>query len=464
MASQRPAAIILCAGKGTRMKSDKAKVLHSLLGRPLCWYPHSRAFELGASPVISVVGYQGEAVTAALKEAFSDQPLGFATQTEQKGTAHAVRSAEAALAGFEGPVLILYGDVPLLRTETLKRLIAAYDPKRAPLAMITAFPKDAQGYGRVVRKDGVVTRIVEHRDASVEELKIAECNAGIYVIDAKFLWRSLAEVKPANAQGEFYLTDVVERSAAQGEVATVVADFEETAGVNDRAELAERAAVLRMRINAEYMRMGVTIQHPETTFIDEGVEIGPNTVIGPMVSIHAGCEVGAEVKIGQGSILMKTTIGDGTEIKPYSVFEETVVGPHCVIGPFARLRPGTVLDEGVHLGNFVETKKTRIKKGSKANHLSYLGDAEIGAGVNVGAGTITCNYDGVNKHQTVIGDGAFVGSDTQLVAPVTVGAGAYIGAGSTIVQDVPAMSLALSRSPQVIKEGWAEQKKKLKGK
>ncbi|MHB8873099.1 MAG: bifunctional UDP-N-acetylglucosamine diphosphorylase/glucosamine-1-phosphate N-acetyltransferase GlmU [Myxococcaceae bacterium] len=459
MPSTPLAAVVLCAGQGTRMKSEKAKVLHSLLGRPLCWYPVTRALELGASKVVAVVGHQAEAVTSALREAFPDAPLEFALQAEQKGTAHAVRCAEGVLSRSSGRVLILYGDVPLLREETLKELVSAYRAGKGPLAMLTTRPDDPTGYGRVVRQGGQVSRIVEHKDATPEERGIDEVNAGIYLVDSAFLWRSLGEIRPANAQGEYYLTDLVERAAGQGGVATVSAAPEETAGVNDRAELAARAKVLRMRINSEYMRLGVTLQHPETTFIDQGVEIGPNTVIGPMVSIHAGCEIGANVKLGQGSVLMRTTIGDGTEVKPYSVFEEAVVGPGCVIGPFARLRPGTVLDEGVHLGNFVETKKTRIKKGSKANHLAYLGDAEIGAGVNVGAGTITCNYDGVHKHKTVLGDGVFVGSDTQLVAPVTIGAGAYIGAGSTITKDVPPDALAISRVPQKIKEGWAAQKR-----
>jgi bifunctional UDP-N-acetylglucosamine pyrophosphorylase/glucosamine-1-phosphate N-acetyltransferase len=453
------AAVVLCAGKGTRMKSEKAKVLHSLLGRPLCWYPISRAFELNASPVVAVVGHQADAVKGALREAFPDQPLSFAVQAEQQGTAHAVRCAQEALAKHDGLIFILYGDVPLLQTQTLTALLAAYRAGKGPLAMITARLPDPTGYGRVVRENGHVTRIVEHKDATDEERKLDEVNAGLYLVDAKFLWSSLAEIRPANAQGEFYLTDIVTRAAAQGGVATVVASAEETAGVNDRADLAARASVLRMRINTEYMRQGVTLQHPETTFIDQGVEIGPNTVIGPMVSIHAGCEIGANVKLGQGSVLSHTTIGDGTEVKPYSVFEEAVVGPACVIGPFARLRPGTVLDEGVHLGNFVETKKARIKKGSKANHLSYLGDAEIGAGVNIGAGTITCNYDGVNKHLTVLGDGVFIGSDTQLVAPVKVGAGAYVGAGTTVTKDVPADALCISRVPQKVKEGWAAQKR-----
>ncbi len=459
MSSSSLAAVVLCAGKGTRMKSEKVKVLHSLLGRPLCWYPVSRAFELGADPVVAVVGYQADAVTGALREAFADKPIAFVVQAEQNGTAHAVRCAEGPLARHDGLVLILYGDVPNLRAETLSALAAAYRAGKGPLAMLTSRLADPTGYGRVVREGGRVKRVVEHKDASADERRLEEVNAGIYLVDSAFLWRSLSEVKAANAQGEFYLTDIIERAAAQGGVATVLAEADETAGVNDRAELAARAAVMRMRINTEYMRLGVTLQHPETTFIDQGVEIGPNTVIGPMVSIHAGCEIGANVKLGQGSILSRSTVGDGTEVKPYSVLEEAVVGPGCAIGPFARLRPGTTLDEGVHLGNFVETKKTRIRKGSKANHLSYLGDADIGAGVNVGAGTITCNYDGVDKHPTVLGDGVFIGSDTQLVAPVTVGAGAYVAAGTTVTADVPPDALVLSRVRQTIKEGWAAKKR-----
>ncbi|MFZ5469683.1 MAG: bifunctional UDP-N-acetylglucosamine diphosphorylase/glucosamine-1-phosphate N-acetyltransferase GlmU [Myxococcota bacterium] len=458
------AAVILCAGKGTRMKSEKAKVLHSLLGRPLCFYPLSRADEWGASPIVAVVGHQAEEVETAIRSGFPDRPMTFVRQAEQKGTGHAVRCAEQVLSSFEGAVLLLYGDVPLLRLETLRALLTKYREGKGPLALVSTFPKNPTGYGRIVRANGKVKAVVEEKDADASQKQIGEINAGVYLVESRFLWRTLAGLKAANAQGEYYLTDIVAAAAALGEVATVTADSDEVAGVNDRAELAQRAAILRMRINVEHMKNGVTLQHPETTFIDEGVEIGPNTVIGPMVSIHAGCEIGAEVKVGQGSVLMKSTIGDGTEIRPYSLFEESVVGPRCVIGPFARLRPGTVLDAEVHLGNFVETKKTRIKKGSKANHLSYLGDAEIGSGVNVGAGTITCNYDGVNKHTTVLGDGVFIGSDTQLVAPVKVGEGAYIGAGSTVTEDVPPGALALSRVKQVNKPGWVARKGKQKKK
>ncbi len=463
MATTALAAVVLCAGKGTRMKSEQAKVLHPLLGRPLCYYPVRRALDLGCAPVVAVVGHQAEEVTRALTEHFPGAPVGFATQAEQKGTAHAVRCAAPALSAFLGRVLILYGDVPLLTDQTLRALVEAYDRAKGPLAMITTRPPDPTGYGRVLRQGGPqggkVVRVVEHKDASAEERAVSECNAGIYLVDSAFLWPSLEKIQSANAQGEFYLTDLVEQAAKASTIGVVEADFEETAGVNDRAELAQRAASLRMRINVEHMKSGVTLQHPETTFIDEGVEIGPNTVIGPMVSIHDGCEIGANVRIGQGSVVYRSTIGDGVEVKPYSVFEESVVGPGCVIGPFARLRPGTVLEADVHIGNFVETKKARIRKGSKANHLSYLGDAEIGLGVNVGAGTITCNYDGVNKHTTVLGDGVFIGSDTQLVAPVKVGDGAYVGAGSTITQDVPPNSLAFTRAPQTVKEGWAERKR-----
>ena len=245
------------------------------------------------------------------------------------------------------------------------------------------------------------------------------------------------------------------------EVAVVEAPAEETAGVNDRAELAERAEVIRARINLRHLRAGVTLTHPASTFIDAGVEIGPETTIGPNVSIHGECEIGAHVIIDQGAVLTHTTVGDGAHVKPYSVLEEAVVGPRCHVGPFARLRPGTVLEEDVHVGNFVETKKARLRKGTKAGHLAYLGDADIGPGCNIGAGTITCNYDGVNKHETVLGSGVFVGSDTQLVAPVRVGDGAFIGAGSTITEDVPAGALSMSRTPQTIKEGWAERRRKV---
>lgn len=456
------AAVVLCAGKGTRMKSELAKVLHPMLGRPLAWYPMTRAFEAGCQQVVAVVGHQGEQVKQTLARAFEGQALSFAVQTQQRGTGDAVAAARAALTGFSGAVLILYGDVPLVTAETLIKLVTAFRAGKGPLAMVSCTPRDATGYGRVVRgAGGKVERIVEHKDATADQRRIGEINAGIYVADARFLWGAVEALTPQNAQGELYLTDIVARAAQLGDVAVVEADATEVEGINDRAELAERAERLRARINLRHLQAGVSMLHPASTFIDEGVEIGPDTTIGPNVTISGQCEIGSGVTIGQGSVLTNSTIGDGTDVKPYSVFEDAVVGPRCHIGPFARVRPGSVLDEGVHLGNFVETKKTRMKRGSKANHLAYLGDAEIGAGCNIGAGTITCNYDGVNKHQTVLGDGVFVGSDTQLVAPVTVGDGAFIAAGSTITDDVPAHALALSRAPQTIKEGWADRRRKV---
>ncbi len=456
------AAVVLCAGQGTRMNSGKAKVLHPLMGRPIAYYPIVRALELGASSVVAVVGYQADEVKKALTPLFRQQPLGFALQEQQRGTGDAVASARQALKGFSGAVLILYGDVPLLTSQTLTRLVEAYRAGPGPLALITCRPEDPTGYGRVLRGPGRrVAGVVEQKDATAEQRLITEVNAGIYLADAKFLWSALDKLTPQNAQAELYLTDIVALAAKQGEVAAVEAKATETAGVNDRAQLAAAADVLRERINARHMKAGITLLHPASTLIEEGVEIGPDASIGPFVSLHGECEIGAGVSIGQGSVLTHSTVGDGTEIRPYSVLEEAVVGPRCHIGPFARLRPGTMLDEGVHIGNFVETKKARLKKGSKANHLAYLGDAEIGANCNIGAGTITCNYDGVNKHLTTLGDGVFIGSDTQLVAPVKVGNGAFIGAGSTIVEDVPSNALALSRAPQVVKEGWAERRKKV---
>ncbi|MBZ4375244.1 bifunctional UDP-N-acetylglucosamine diphosphorylase/glucosamine-1-phosphate N-acetyltransferase GlmU [Corallococcus interemptor] len=453
------AAVVLCAGKGTRMKSEKAKVLHPILGRPLCAYPLKRALELGATHVVPVVGHQASEVEKSIRAHFPDAPLRFALQKEQRGTADAVKAAQDALKGHDGRVLILYGDVPLLRKETLQALLAAHDAAGGALALVSTTLEDPTGYGRVIREAGKVARIVEHKDCTPEQRAVKECNAGIYSVDAAFLWKALAEIKPVNAQGEYYLTDLVEMAAKLGPVGAVDADATETAGVNDKVELAARARVLQQRINEAHMRAGVSIQDPATAYIEEGITIGTDTEIGPSVSLMAGTVIGKGVIIGQGSVLTASHVADGTHIKPYSVLEEARVGERCIIGPFSRLRPATELAEEVHLGNFVETKKARIGKGSKANHLTYLGDANIGAGCNIGAGTITCNYDGVNKHLTELGDGVFIGSDSQLVAPVKVGDGGYVGAGTTVTKNVPPGSLAVSRAPQVVKEGWVAAKK-----
>ncbi len=444
------------------MKSDKAKVLHSILGRPLAWYPVTRAIELGAQHVVAVVGHQADAVQSTLGALFQNQPLRFALQKEQRGTGDAVASARASLNDYAGPVLILYGDVPLLTRESLQSLLDVFRKGGGPLAMITTRPADPTGYGRIVRDSARrVQRVVEHKDATEDERAIGEVNAGIYVADSKFLWQAIDRLTPQNAQGELYLTDIVSQAAALGSIAVVEAPAAETEGINDRVELAERCQLMRKRINERHMRLGVTLIDPASTFIDEGVEIGPDTILGPQVSIQGDCEIGANATIGQGAILNHSTVGDGTEIRAYSVLEEAVVGPRSIVGPFARLRPGTVLDESVHIGNFVETKKAHLRKGSKANHLAYLGDAEIGSNCNIGAGTITCNYDGVNKYVTTLGDGVFIGSDSQLVAPVRIGNGAFVGAGTTITEDVPAGALAVSRTPQTNKEGWAERRRKV---
>jgi bifunctional UDP-N-acetylglucosamine pyrophosphorylase/glucosamine-1-phosphate N-acetyltransferase len=452
-AGQKIAAVVLAAGKGTRMKSDKAKVLHETAGRPIAFFPIRAALALDASPVVVVVGHQAESVERELIRQFAGAPVRFALQAEQLGTGHAVLCAQEALRGFEGSVLILAADVPLIRAETLRKLVAAREG--ADVALLTCRAKDPKGYGRVVRAaDGKVARIVEEKDASAEERKITEVNASIYLADARFLFAALRRVGRSNAQGEYYLTDIV----ARGRAVAVEAEETEVSGVNDRAQLAWSAAQLRERRNAQLMKDGVTLLDPAVTYVDDGVEVGADTVIEPMVTLRGKTRVGKNVRIGQGCVIVDSEIADGAQLLPYSHLTECRVGPSAIVGPFARLRPGAQLGEQAHVGNFVELKKTVLGKGSKANHLTYLGDAVIGEGCNIGAGTITCNYDGKNKHVTTIEDGAFIGSDTQLVAPVTVGKGAYVGTGATVREDVPAGALAVSAGKQRNIEGWVEKK------
>ncbi|HEY3448242.1 MAG TPA: bifunctional UDP-N-acetylglucosamine diphosphorylase/glucosamine-1-phosphate N-acetyltransferase GlmU [Myxococcales bacterium] len=455
------ASIVLCAGKGTRMKSARAKVLHEVLGHPLGTWSIRRALEIGASPVVAVVGHQAEQVEKAFASDLAGSPVKFALQQEQLGTAHAVLCGRAGLGKFSGEILILYGDTPLIRKQTLATLVKVKRSSRSPVALVTMVPPDARGYGRIVRHDdGQIRCIVEDKDCTPEQRFLTEVNAGLYLVDSDFLWKALQGVSKRNAQREFYLTDLVEMAFVGGHpAATVCVPIEEVAGVNDRVELARASAVLRRRINEAHMRNGVTLEDPKSAFIEEQVRIGQDTRIGPGCVLTGATTVGRDVRIGVGCVVHSSTIGDGTQLKPYSSLDEAKVGKEALIGPFARLRPGTDLADKVHVGNFVETKKAKIGKGSKANHLTYLGDCEIGMGVNVGAGTITCNYDGVNKHQTVIGDGVFVGSDSQFVAPVTVGKGAYIGSGSTITDDIPPDSLAIARSRQVTKPGYMKKKK-----
>ena len=453
------AAVVLAAGKGTRMKSSRAKVLHELCGRPMAAFSIEQAVASGASPVVVVVGHQADETRLAVEAALPGAPLRFALQAEQLGTAHAVLCAKDGLAGFSGKVLILYGDAPLLTAEGLAALARA--GREAPVALVATRPPDPRGYGRLIRDAaGALIEIREEKDCTAELKRIGEVNAGLYCVDSALLWDALGRIGAANAQGEFYLTDLVAHARGQGaRVATVELPFDEVAGVNDRAELADAGAVLRRRRNVALMRFGVTLVDPATTYVDYGVTVEPDCVLEPGVSIRGRSTLGAGTRVGQGAVIVDSHLAAGVEVRPYCHLEQARVGAGSLVGPFARLRPGTELAEGVHLGNFVETKKARLGKGSKANHLTYLGDAEIGAGVNVGCGTITCNYDGANKFVTRIEDGVFVGSDVQLIAPVTVGKGAYIGTGTTVREDVPAGALAVSAGKQRNIEGWVDKKK-----
>jgi bifunctional UDP-N-acetylglucosamine pyrophosphorylase/glucosamine-1-phosphate N-acetyltransferase len=452
---ERLAAIVLAAGKGTRMKASRAKVLHRVCGRPLAFYPVKRALEAGADPVVVVVGHQANAVEADLRRHLPGAPLRFAHQREQLGTAHAVQAARSALRGHRGPVLILPGDTPLITRETLEAVVRARGGKALAFATMTL--ENPEGYGRVVHgPHGGPALVVEEKDAKPEERQIKEVNAGLYCADSGFLWTTLGKVDRRNAQREFYLTDLVALAAeGPGAVAAKVPSLE-AMGVNDQEELSLAARALVRRVALSLMEQGVTIEDPERFDADEGVLVGADTVIEPSVRLAGATRVGRGCRVGQGSILADSVVGDGTEVRPYSLLDRARVGRGCVVGPFARLRPESVLADEVHVGNFVELKKTTVGKGSKANHLTYLGDATVGAGVNVGCGTITCNYDGERKHPTVIGDGVFVGSDSILVAPIRVGKGAYLAAGSTLTEDVPPGALALGRARQVVKPGWAK--------
>jgi bifunctional UDP-N-acetylglucosamine pyrophosphorylase/glucosamine-1-phosphate N-acetyltransferase len=449
------AAIVLAAGKGTRMRSARTKVLHELLGRPLVAYPVGLARELGAAPVVAVLGHQRAAVEGALAARFGAGAVAVVEQTEQRGTGHAVRLAVPALRGFEGIVLILYGDVPLLRRETLQQLVGEARRYQC-LAIVTATPGDATGYGRVVRDSrGNITGVVEQKDATAEELAIDEVNAGIYAAPAAFLRAATTDLVAKNAQREYYLTDVVAAAARSIGVTAVEADARDVAGINDRAQLADAEATMRARINRHW-QTHATFRDPASAVVEPDVTIDVDAEIGRNVTLRGRTRIGHGARVEDGSILADTDVGAGAHVLPYTVANDAVIGAGAIIGPFARLRPGAQIGAEAHVGNFVELKKTVLGKGSKANHLSYLGDAIIGEKVNIGAGTITCNYNGYEKRQTIIEDGAFIGSDSQLVAPVRVGRRAVIAAGTTVTRDVPAGALAIARAEQRDRAGYAD--------
>jgi bifunctional UDP-N-acetylglucosamine pyrophosphorylase/glucosamine-1-phosphate N-acetyltransferase len=455
----RLAVVLLAAGEGKRMKSALAKVLHPICGRPMVRYPAAVARALRPERAVVVVGRQREKVTAALDAAFGRGKFRYAVQAEQLGTGHAVACAKAALKGFSGTVVILYGDTPRLTAALVKDFLARHRRARADLSAMTAVLDDPAGYGRIVRDaEGGFLRIVEKRDCTPEELAIREGNLGIYAVDAKLLFASLAELDDANDQGELYLTDVAAIARGKGfrVQALPIADPSQVAGINDRLELAEVERRMRRAKIEDLARAGVSFADPEATYVDPEVVVGRDTVIGPGVGLYGSTRVGQGCRVETGARITDCRIGDGVTVRAYSVLSESRVRAGAAVGPFAHVRQGTTIGPKADLGNFVETVRSTIGEGTLAKHLTYLGDAAIGKEVNVGAGTITCNYDGRRKSRTSVGDHAFIGSDSQLVAPVRVGKGAYVGSGSTITRDVPPGALAVARGRQVVRKGWVK--------
>ncbi len=446
------AAVVLAAGKGTRMKSERAKVLHEIAGQPLLFYPLQAAKEAGCEKISVVIGHQGEEVEAAL----SEMQVDCVWQTEQLGTGHALLCAAEQLKGFSGDLLLLCGDVPLLSTATISQLVDRHRREKAAVTVLTASLDQPQGYGRIIRDGENVCRIVEEKDADDAQRALCEVNTGTYVFDADFVFSVLPRLGKENAQGEYYLTDVVAAAVTAGRKtrALCLADPDEALGINDRVQLAEASRLMRQRINRRLMLGGVSLIDPATTYVDVGVEIGSDSLLHPGVMISGATRIGHNCIIEMGVQIDSVQIGDRVHLKNGSVVEDSLIGDNCKVGPMAHLRPGTELLGDNKIGNYVETKKARFEEKSQASHLTYIGDAEVGKNVNFGCGTITCNYDGVNKHKTIIEDDVFVGSDTQFIAPVRIGRNSLIAAGSTITKDVPADSLALSRTPQKVIDGW----------
>jgi len=444
------------------MKSSLPKVLHPLAGRPLIEHVLRAIVPLGPASTVVVVGYEADAVKRALG---GNGDLEFVTQSPQLGTGHALLQAEPLLSARTGTVLLVYADVPLLQTSTLARLVETHRAANASATVLTARVANPFGYGRILRGHaGQIERIVEERDASAAEREIDEINSGIYAFDLAPLFSSLRQLAANNSQGEYYLTDLVAAYRATGRTleTLVLDDAQELQGVNTRIDLANLSGTLRERKNRDLMLSGVTLEDPAGTFVDVDVVIGADTVVATGVRLEGRTRIGSGCRIHAGARLTNATIGDNVRILDYSIVVESSIGSGASVGPFSHLRPGSNVGEGAQIGNFVELKKTTLGRGSKANHLAYLGDATIGSNVNIGAGTITCNFDGEKKNPTVIGDGVFVGSDTQLIAPVTIGNDAYVAAGSSITSDVPEGALAISRVRQENKPGWVEKRKTYK--
>lgn len=448
-------AVVLAAGQGTRMKSALPKVLHPICGRSLVEWSLDAAFEGGIDRAVVVVGHGAERVREVVQARFGER-VTFALQAEQKGTGHAVQCALSSLPDFSGTIVVLYGDCPLVRPETVRALATLRAEKNAELAMLTMTVPDPTGYGRILRDEsGNAVAIREHKDASKAERAITEVNPGVYAIDAAFLREAVASLSTANSQGELYLTDVVEQAARTSLVPTLEGDPDELRGVNDRKELASAGAVRRRRIADAHARAGVGFESLDAVYIDADVTLESDAYIAANVHLRGRTHVAAGAVIDVGAVIEDATIERDAHVLPYTVVRKSKLGPKSEVGPFTHIRPDTELAEGAKVGNFSETKKTKLGRGSKVNHLAYVGDGLIGENVNVGAGTIFCNYDGVNKHTTVLEDDVFIGSDSQLVAPVRVGKGAYVASGTTVTKDVPSDALAVSRVKQENKEGLA---------
>jgi bifunctional UDP-N-acetylglucosamine pyrophosphorylase / glucosamine-1-phosphate N-acetyltransferase len=454
------AVAIMAAGKGTRLKSQLPKVLHEVGGKPLLAHVISAAtLVVPPADIFAIIGHEAERVRAAL----ASSGVNFVLQSEQRGTGHALMVAQSALSRYDH-VIVLSGDAPQITPQTIAQLLNFHLDEQAAMTLLSADLEHPSGYGRVLRKNprrSEVQGIVEEKSASPAEKKLHEINAGFYVFAVPELFKYIKRLSTANPHAEYYLTDMAQvlRQAAQRVVVWKTANSAEVLGANTRAELSLIDCQMRLRKCHNLMDEGVTIFYPTTCVIDDDVEIGTDTVIEPFVQILGRSHIGANCRIRSYSVIRDSEIAAGVLIRPGCILEGARIGPGAFLGPYSHLRPGSDIGEGAHVGNFVETKKIKLGKGSKANHLTYLGDAEIGAGVNIGAGTITCNYDGVNKNTTLIEDGVFIGSDSTLVAPVRVGKGAYVAAASCITEDVPEDALALGRARQIMKEGWAREKR-----
>jgi bifunctional UDP-N-acetylglucosamine pyrophosphorylase/glucosamine-1-phosphate N-acetyltransferase len=451
--------VILAAGKGTRMKSARPKVLHRVAGLPMIEHVLAAATSLQPRSTTLVVGHQADSVRAAL---LGHAGVTFVVQEPQLGTGHALLTTEPIFRGAAGTLVLLSGDVPLLSAKTLKSLVDRHESAGAAATVVTAILEQPHGYGRIVRTGRQIARIVEERDATPAEREITEINAGIYAFALDGLFTALTGIATENAQGEYYLPDIVAlfRERGLGVETLLVADADEIRGINSRLELAAVSRIVRQTKNQALMAAGVTIEDPATTYVDPHVEIGPDTIVHPGVSLEGHTTIGSGCEVHSGVRIVDSRVGDRVIILNHCVITDSTIENDAAVGPFAHFRRHAVVSERAHVGNFVEMKNTVLGAGSKSMHLSYLGDARIGVDVNIGAGTITCNYDGVNKSQTTIEDGAFVGSDTQLIAPVTVGKGAYVGSGTTVREDVPAGALAVSAGKQRNIDGWAAERKK----